>query len=268
MSTGTVIAIVVVVIVVLAVVAAGAMMARRRRLQQQFGPEYDRVAQDRSSHLKADAELAGRARRVRKLDIKPLSPELRDSYAARWTGVQEQFVDRPDAAVAAAEQLVVAVMADRGYPTEDDDDQVAADLSVEHASTLEHYRAARTITADAASGQASTEDLRRAMIHYRALFEELLGLPASTDASAAATTDPAAEAGTDPAVAPNGTTTTTGTTGTVPDASASPPVGHEASDVPVTMGSSVPVDGDGVPAEDPADAADPAAEVPVQRSRR
>jgi hypothetical protein len=267
MSTGTVIAIVVVVIVVLAVVAVGAMMARRRRLQQQFGPEYDRVAQESNSQLKADAELAGRARRVRKLDIKPLSPELRDSYAARWTGVQEQFVDRPDDAVTAAEQLVVAVMADRGYPTEDNDDQVAADLSVEHASTLEHYRAARTVTADAASGQASTEDLRRAMIHYRALFEELLGLPASDTSTASsdyASTDYTAStdyaASTDPAVAPNGTTTT--------DAPASAPAGHEAADVPVTMGSSVPVDGDGVPAEDPADATDPAAEVPVQRSRR
>jgi hypothetical protein len=248
MSTGTVIAIVVVVIVVLAAVAAGSMLARRRRLQQRFGPEYDRVAQDSKSQLKADAELASRERRVRKLDIKPLSPELRDSYAARWTDVQEQFVDRPDDAVAAAERLVVAVMAERGYPT-GEDDQVEADLSVEHAGTLEHYRAARAITADADAGQASTEDLRRAMIHYRAMFEELLGLPGSANGRHAA---PASDAG----------------GSVVAGEPAAPSAGHENTDVPVTMGSSDPVDGEGVPAPDPADATDPAVDVPVQRSRR
>jgi hypothetical protein len=175
MSTGIVIAIVVVVLVVAAV--GGMAVMRRRRLQQRFGPEYDRLVGERDSKLKAETELTGRERRVRDLDIQPLTDSARASYADHWAGIQEQFVDTPVDAVTAAQVLVVAVMSERGYPAEHHD-QIMADLSVEHAGTLDHYRAAEQISASAAGGTASTEDLRLAMIHYRALFRDLLGDPA------------------------------------------------------------------------------------------
>ncbi len=176
MSTGAIVAIIVVVIVVAAVVVVMAAMNRRHRLQQKFGPEYDRAVTEHGSRREAEAELAGRERHVRELDIRPLSPSARTQYMSEWTAVQEQFVDAPQAAVTGAQTLVSAVMKDRGYPTEPYD-QTVADLSVEHASTLDHFRAAHDISRNAAS--ASTEDLRQAMIHYRALFAELLGEPAA-----------------------------------------------------------------------------------------
>lgn len=183
MSTGTVVAIVVA-IVVAAAVAIMLMAARRRRLQQRFGPEYDRLVGERESRLKAEAELSERERRVRKLDLRPLTPEARAGYADRWAAIQEQFVDEPAEAASAANVLVVAVMTDRGYPVERHE-QLLADLSVEHASTLDHYRQAEEITERATAGTASTEDLRLAMIHYRTLFRELLGEPADADAAPA-----------------------------------------------------------------------------------
>jgi hypothetical protein len=176
-STGTIVAIVVAVIVVAALVVALMAIMRRRRLQQRFGPEYDRLVGERDSKLKAEAELTERQRRVQGLDIRPLTPSARASYADRWAGIQERFVDAPADAVAASQVLVVAVMGERGYPAEHPD-QVLADLSVEHAQTLDHYRTAEKISATAAAGTASTEDLRQAMIHYRALFRDLLGEPA------------------------------------------------------------------------------------------
>jgi hypothetical protein len=186
MSTGIIVAIVVAVIVAAALVIGVMAVMRRRRLQQRFGPEYDRVAGERDSKLKADSELAGRERRVRDLDIQPLTDTARASYAAQWADIQERFVDAPADAVAGSQLLVAAVMTDRGYPTEHQD-QVLADLSVEHSDTLDHYRAAEQISASAASGMASTEDLRLAMIHYRALFGDLLGDPADAVPGPAAT---------------------------------------------------------------------------------
>ena len=168
-------AIIAIIVVVVAVVLVIGVMAtaRRRRLQRRFGPEYDRVVGEKGSQFKAEAELAGRQRRVERLDIRPLSATARARYAAEWTGVQERFVDQPQQAVAEAQLLVGAVMKERGYPTEDRD-QMAADLSVEHAAALEHYRAARRISTNAETGDTSTEDLRQAMVHYRALFDDLL----------------------------------------------------------------------------------------------
>ena len=140
MSAGAIVAIIVAVVVVVLVI--GAMSAaRRRKLQQRFGPEYDRVVGETHSHRKADAELAERERRVRSLDIRPLDETVRAKYAGEWTAIQERFVDQPEQAVAQAGMLVTSVMKDRGYPTEDYD-QILADLSVEHANTLDHYRAA------------------------------------------------------------------------------------------------------------------------------
>jgi hypothetical protein len=186
MSTGIIVVIVVAVIVVAVLVTVGMAIMRRRRLQQRFGPEYDRVAGERDSKLKADSELAERERRVRDLDIQPLTDGARASYAAQWADLQERFVDAPADAVAGSQLLVTAVMTDRGYPV-DHHDQVLADLSVEYSGTLGHYRAAEEISQGAAAGTASTEDLRLAMIHYRDLFGDLLGDPADAGPGPAAT---------------------------------------------------------------------------------
>ena len=174
MSTGTIVAVIVVIVVVAAVAVAVISQARRRRLRGRFGPEYDRVVEESDSRRQAESELTQRERRVKDLDIRPLDPASRARYADEWTAIQEQFVDRPQEAVTEAQQLIVKVMTERGYPTEQED-QVLADLSVEYARTLSHYRAASDINAQAALGTASTEDLRQAMIHYRVLFQDLLG---------------------------------------------------------------------------------------------
>jgi Tfp pilus assembly protein PilX len=171
------IAIIVVVAAIAVVVIAALAAARRRRLQRRFGPEYDRVVAEKRSQFRAENELAGRERRIGQLEIRPLTAGARARYAAEWAAIQQQFVDEPQQAVMAAQRLVVSVMTERGYPVEDDH-QVMADLSVEHANTLGNYRMAEEISRNASA--ASTEDLRRAMVDYRALFSELLGGPDSS----------------------------------------------------------------------------------------
>jgi hypothetical protein len=190
MSSGTIVAIVVVVILVAAVIVAGSLVMRRRRLQQRFGPEYDRAVASSDSRRQAEAELAAREKRVRSLDIRPLDPAARDRYASQWMAIQEQFVDSPASAVTSAQGLITSVMNERGYPTEDVG-QITADLSVEHGSTIDQFRTAQELSGRAAGGTASTEDLRLAMVHYRALFRDLLGEPAD---AAYAPADPAATA--------------------------------------------------------------------------
>jgi hypothetical protein len=188
MSSGTIVIIVIAIIVVVAAIAGVVYTTRRRQLQQRFGPEYDRMVEQTGSRSKAEAELASRQRRVAGLDIRPLDPAARARYAQDWAAVQERFVDAPQDAVMAAQRLVMTVMKDRGYPTEGGD-QVLADLSVDHANVLDHYRAAYGISQRAADNAASTEDLRQAMIHYRALFEDLLGeTPATTGTPVVETT--------------------------------------------------------------------------------
>jgi hypothetical protein len=182
MSAGATVAIIVVIVIIIAVAAFAAMAARRRRLKKRFGPEYDRLVADQQSQRKAEAELASRERRVRRLDIRPLSAAARAEYTTQWTSIQERFVDHPASAVSQAQQLVTAVLGDRGYPTEGYE-QVLADLSVEHARNLEHYRAANALTDASANGQASTEDLRQAMIHYREMFDDLLDDSAHDDSA-------------------------------------------------------------------------------------
>jgi hypothetical protein len=174
MSAGVIVIIIVVILIVIVAAAIAMAAARRRRLKERFGPEYDRMVAEQQSQRRAEAELASRERRVRSLDIKELSPEARTNYTAQWSGIQERFVDQPTAAVGQAQELVTSVMQDRGYPTEEFD-QITADLSVKHAETLEHYRAAHAISESAANGSATTEDLRQAMIHYRSMFASLLG---------------------------------------------------------------------------------------------
>ena len=178
MSTGITVIIIVIAVIVVAAVAGILYDTRRRRLRQRFGPEYDRMVEEKGSRTRAEAELAGRERRVAGLDIRPLDPAAQARYAQNWTAIQEQFVDTPQEAVAAGQRLVRTVMNERGYPAEGDD-QMLADLSVQHATVLDHYRAAYLISQRAADGMASTEDLRQAMIHYRALFEDLLGAGAA-----------------------------------------------------------------------------------------
>jgi hypothetical protein len=158
---------------------------RRRRLRQRFGPEYDRLVGERDSRRVAEAELTERERRVHDLDIQQLTDPARSRYADQWASIHEQFVDAPADAVCGAQWLVTAVMTERGYPAKYPN-QVLADLSVGYPDILDRYRAAEKISRRAAAGTVSTEDLRQAMIHYRALFGELLGEPADTRSPSAA----------------------------------------------------------------------------------
>jgi hypothetical protein len=172
MSTGIVIAIIVA--VVLIALAIGVWMAiRRRHLRERFGPEYDRTVEAEASRKAAERDLRAREQRHDDLDLKPLASTARQQYAQDWNSVQEHFVDRPQEAVGEADQLVTRLMKERGYPTEGYEQQVK-DLSVEHGRTLEHYRAAHEVNARAGGQRTTTEELRGAMVHYRALFDDLL----------------------------------------------------------------------------------------------
>jgi len=172
MPTWLIIVIVVVAVAVLGtVIWLAAEEMQRKRLRRQFGPEYDRAVEEHESPRAAQRELAERERRHKDLDIHPLSPAARERYGQQWALVQEKFVDQPAAAVAEADRVLVALMAERGYPTEGYEQQLA-DLSVRHARTLEHYRAAHDT--QHARSTASTEDFRDAMVHYRTVFEDLL----------------------------------------------------------------------------------------------
>jgi hypothetical protein len=158
-----------------AVVAAWTMVKQRRtkQLQGQFGPEYDRTVESAESKRAAEAELAERKERREQLQVRPLSSTARERYTFQWQTVQAQFVDSPDAAVTSADLLIQAVMADRGYPVKDFDSR-AADISVDHPQVVENYRQGHRLAEKSADGDGSTEDLRQAMRHYRALFDELV----------------------------------------------------------------------------------------------
>jgi hypothetical protein len=169
----------VIVVVLLALLVAGAGLwyfSRRRALQRRFGPEYDRAVAESDSRRAAEQELRDRERRHAELELRELDPESRERYAAAWEEIQARFLDEPAKAVAEADELVTRLVAERGYPTGDYDEQVAH-LSVEHARTLGHYRDAHEISELSARGEATTEQLRQALVHYRALFSELLGTP-------------------------------------------------------------------------------------------
>jgi hypothetical protein len=170
MSTGAIIGIIIAVIVVAAVVVVASAQLRRARMRRQFGPEYDRLAQEIGPR-KADAELTARQRRVEALNIRPLPAEQQAKYSGDWAVVQERFVDAPAAAVSAADSLIWDVMRDRGYPADDRNASIEA-LSVYHARPLDGYRQSQDLPVDA----ATTEQLREALIRYRALFEDLTGL--------------------------------------------------------------------------------------------
>jgi hypothetical protein len=174
MTQSTMIAIVVVAVIVLA--AVGWLIWQRRRsdaLRTQYGPEYDRAVNQLGDKRRAESELVKRQERVEQLDIRPLSAAQRTDYENRWRAVQSKFVDDPKGAVTDADGLVENVMKARGYPVSDFD-QRAADLSVHHPRVVENYRAARDIALRHRRGEATTEDLRQAMVFYRALFQDLL----------------------------------------------------------------------------------------------
>ena len=170
------IVIVIVVVAAIAVVAIVLLAARKRRsqrLREQFGPEYDRVVQKEGDVHKGERTLEFRQKHRKSLEIRPLSPTDHDRFTDRWKEAQGQFVDDPSGAIALADALITEVMQLRGYPTTDFT-QRAADISVDHPVVVENYRAAHDIAQRRSRGQASTEDLRQAMVHYRALFQELV----------------------------------------------------------------------------------------------
>jgi hypothetical protein len=149
---------------------------RSKRLRGKFGPEYDRLVHDSGSARKAEDELLSRQKRVEKLHIRDLNQGEIDRFSDSWEAVQTAFVDSPREAVAQADRLIQEVMTVRGYPMSNFEQQ-AADISVDHPHVVQHYRAAHAIGGRDAAGSANTEDLRQAMVHYRALFEDLLSAP-------------------------------------------------------------------------------------------
>jgi hypothetical protein len=175
-STSVVVIIVVLVVLVIAGIAAWTWQRRRAGLRERFGPEYDRVVSEKDSSFAADRELRERERRHAELELRPLSPESRQRYSAAWEEVQARFVDAPKEAVGQADELITRLIAERGYPTSDFDEQVAH-LSVDHARTLDYYRKAHDIHVSNERGEATTEQLRQALVYYRSLFGDLLDSP-------------------------------------------------------------------------------------------
>ncbi|MEW2476991.1 hypothetical protein AB0875_24700 [Micromonospora gifhornensis] len=174
MSPTQIVVTVLIILIVAAVAAALVVAGRRRALRQRFGPEYDHVIAEQDSRSAAERELRERERRHAELELIPLDPAARARYAEAWEELQVRFVDSPAETVGQADELVTRLIAERGYPTGDFSDQIAH-LSVEHARTLSHYRDAHEIHLRNSRGEASTEDLRQAVVHYRALFADLLG---------------------------------------------------------------------------------------------
>jgi len=165
------------ILIVLALLVVLALFASRRRrsrkLREQFGPEYDRTVAEAGDRKEAESRLQERTARRQRLDIVPLDAADRDRYVEAWRQAQARFVDEPAEATREADRLITAVMRQRGYPI-DDFEQRAADISVDHPQVVDDYRAAQAIASANERSEASTEDLRQALVHYRSLFEELL----------------------------------------------------------------------------------------------
>jgi hypothetical protein len=175
----TVMGIAVLIILVVAVLAA--LYVRRRRaatatLRQRFGPEYEGAVREHGSTRRAEAQLIDREKRVERLKVRDLDPTERERFSAQWQSLQSRFVDDPKGAVIEADALLSSLMQTRGYPVADFD-QRAADISVDHPRVVANYRSAHAIALQLAKGEANTEELRTATIHYRSLFEELVQVP-------------------------------------------------------------------------------------------
>ena len=184
MDTWVWIVIAAVVVAVVAIVAIVVMRQRRRtELRESFGSEYDRAVARQGDVRKGESDLMARRERRAELDIRPLSPQSRTTYARSWEQTQARFVDNPATALAEADALIIAVMEERGYPM-DDFERRAEDISVDHPDVVQHYRAAHDISVrvdedpnastSSTVSDVSTEDLRQGLVHYRALFQELL----------------------------------------------------------------------------------------------
>jgi hypothetical protein len=177
--------IVLAVAVILVIVLLAWLYVRQGRsttaiLRQKFGPEYELAVRKHGSERKAEAQLADREKRIETLKIRDLDPMEHERFSKRWDSLQSRFVDSPEGAVAEAEDLVSSLMKTRGYPVSDFD-QRAADISVAHPRVVENYRAAHEIALRVGKDEATTEDLRTAMIHYRSLFEELVQVPTTVE---------------------------------------------------------------------------------------
>jgi hypothetical protein len=173
MNTGLLVTIIIIAVVVVALLVVLVRIQRTNRLRKQFGSEYDRVVTETGGRGAAESELEERRQRREQLEIVPLDPANRDRYAEQWRLLQAQFVESPTDATRAADQLISEVMRQRGYPIEDFA-QRAADISVDHPQVVDDYRAAHTIAEANERSEATTEDLRKALVHYRSLFEDLL----------------------------------------------------------------------------------------------
>ena len=177
--TNAQIAVIVLVIIIIAIIAAAAVawyvlhQRRTKRLRAQFGPEYDREVRVTGSRPRAEQELLTRQRRMESIPIRTLSPQEGDRFAGQWRQIQSRFVDDPMGSTREADRLVSELMQARGYPMTDFEHRVA-DLSVEHPNVVRNYRGAHAVALRLDEGQASTEDLRQALVHYRDLFDDLL----------------------------------------------------------------------------------------------
>lgn len=167
-------ALVVAAVLGIALAITGIGRRKTRRLKERFGPEYDYTLSRVGEQRAAEKELAARERERSKLDITALEPEARESYAASWRSAQTAFIDHPARALRDADRLVSEVMRERGYPIDDFERRVA-DVSVDHPEEIEDYRSAHHINEAQGDGAISTEEQREAFVHYRALFEKLLG---------------------------------------------------------------------------------------------
>jgi hypothetical protein len=163
-------------VVALGLVAIGAWFYRRKQshnLQERFGPEYGRTVSELGGRTKGESELKAREKRVERLDILPLAPPEAARFTEAWRALQSRFIDNPKGVVVEAEQLVRELMEKRGYPM-GDFERRAGDISVDHPDVVANYRSAQAIAVRDQRGSADTEELRRAVVHYRALFDELL----------------------------------------------------------------------------------------------
>lgn len=174
MDTWVWVVIAVAVVVVLLVAALSAWSrSRTRRLQGRYGSEYDRTVETADSRRKAERDLRERQAEHDELDLRPLSEAARQRYEEQWNDLQSRFVDRPQIAVADADDMLTSVMRERGYPV-DDFEAKSRMISVDHPDVVENYRKGHLIYTKTVEGSASTEDLRQAVISYRALFENLV----------------------------------------------------------------------------------------------
>lgn len=166
------------VLVVIGLIASGVRRSRTARLREHYGSEYDHAVQQARNRTAAEEALLARASEVKQFDIRPLNASERDRYRSQWQKVETQFVDRPAMAVVGADELVADVMRARGYPIAEFEKH-AEYLSVKHPRVVEHYRAGHAVIDSHSRGAASTEELRQAMLHYRVLFEDLVGFGGS-----------------------------------------------------------------------------------------